>query len=49
MNPIYLMFPVAIAVNFSFILPVSTPGNAIVFSYGDITVLDMVKITDVFL
>jgi len=43
MNPIYLIFPVAIGVNFSFILPVSTPGNAFVFAYGDITVPDMVR------
>jgi len=43
MNPVYLIFPVALAVNFSFILPVSTPGNAIVFAYGDITVPDMVR------
>ena len=43
MHPVYLIFPVALAVNFSFILPVSTPGNAIVFAYGDITVLDMVR------
>ena len=45
MHPVYLIFPVALAVNFSFILPVSTPGNAIVFAYGDITVVDMVRIT----
>jgi len=43
MHPVYLIFPVALAVNFSFILPVSTPGNAIVFAYGDITVPDMVS------
>lgn len=43
MHPVYLIFPVALAVNFSFILPVSTPGNAIVYSYGDITVPDMVS------
>jgi len=42
MHPVYLIFPVALAVNFSFILPVSTPGNAIVYAYGDITVPDMV-------
>jgi len=45
MHPIYLIFPVALAVNFSFILPVSTPGNAIVYAYGDITVPDMVRLS----
>ena len=38
----YLMFPVAIAVNISYLLPVSTPCNAIVYAYGDIRVSDMV-------
>jgi len=47
MHPVYLIFPVALAVNFSFILPVSTPGNAIVFAYGDITVPDMVSNTNI--
>jgi len=41
-NPLYLMFPVAIAVNISYLLPVSTPCNAIVYAYGDIRVSDMV-------
>jgi len=37
------MFPVAIAVNISYLLPVSTPCNAIVYAYGDIKVSDMVR------
>jgi len=48
MHPVQLIFPVALAVNFSFILPVSTPGNAIVYAYGDITVPDMVRLCRLF-
>jgi len=43
-NPLYLMLPVVIAVSFSYLLPVSTPSNAIIFAYGDITVPDMLKV-----
>lgn len=42
-SPIYLMFPTAIATSFAFMLPVATPPNAVVFSYGYVRVIDMVK------
>ncbi|XP_062610512.1 solute carrier family 13 member 2-like [Saccostrea cucullata] len=41
-NPLYFMFPTAIATSFAFMLPVATPPNAVVFSYGFIRALDMV-------
>ena len=41
-NPIYLMLPVTISASFAFILPVGTPPNAIAYSYGDITIGQMV-------
>ncbi|ESN92180.1 hypothetical protein HELRODRAFT_103893 [Helobdella robusta] len=42
-NPLYLMLPVTIASSFAFILPVGTPPNAIAYSYGDITIVQMVS------
>ena len=39
----YLMYPSAIATSFAFMLPVATPPNAVVFSYGYVRVIDMVS------
>lgn len=43
LNPMYLMYPTAIATSFAFMLPVATPPNAVVFSYGYVRVIDMVR------
>uniref|UniRef100_UPI00358F519E Na(+)/citrate cotransporter-like isoform X2 n=1 Tax=Myxine glutinosa TaxID=7769 RepID=UPI00358F519E len=42
-NPIYTMLPSTICATFAFMLPVATPPNAIVFAYGRIKVIDMLK------
>jgi sodium-dependent dicarboxylate transporter 2/3/5 len=42
-NPFYLMLPVTIATSLAFMLPVATPPNAMVFAYGDMKIIDMVK------
>jgi len=39
------MLPVTLAASWAYILPVSTPPNAIAYSYGDIEIMDMVRIT----
>uniref|UniRef100_A0AAY4D9Y8 Solute carrier family 13 member 2 n=1 Tax=Denticeps clupeoides TaxID=299321 RepID=A0AAY4D9Y8_9TELE len=43
LNPLYIMLPCTLCVSLAFMLPVATPPNAIAFSYGNLTVLDMVR------
>uniref|UniRef100_F7AHM9 Solute carrier family 13 member 5 n=1 Tax=Ciona intestinalis TaxID=7719 RepID=F7AHM9_CIOIN len=42
-NPLYLMLPSTIITSYAFMLPVSTPPNAIAYSYGYLTMMDMIK------
>uniref|UniRef100_A0A8C0YJK4 Solute carrier family 13 member 1 n=1 Tax=Cyprinus carpio carpio TaxID=630221 RepID=A0A8C0YJK4_CYPCA len=42
-NPVYMLIPTALCVSFSFLLPVSNTPNAIVFTYGHLTSMDMVS------
>ncbi|KAM7397306.1 hypothetical protein PAMP_020290 [Pampus punctatissimus] len=42
-NPLYVLIPTTLCTSFSFLLPVSNPPNAIVFAYGHLSIMDMVK------
>uniref|UniRef100_H2YIN4 Citrate transporter-like domain-containing protein n=1 Tax=Ciona savignyi TaxID=51511 RepID=H2YIN4_CIOSA len=42
-NPLYLMLPATVITSYAFMLPVSTPPNAIAYSYGYLSMSDMVS------
>lgn len=42
-NPMYLTMPVTLAASYAFMMPISTPPNAIVFSSGMIRIKDMMR------
>ena len=42
-NPEDILIPSAIACSFAFILPISTPPNAIAFSTGKLRTIDLIK------
>ncbi|MCO5582530.1 hypothetical protein L7F22_036428 [Adiantum nelumboides] len=43
-HPLFLMVPAAIGAQFSYMLPIATPPNAVTFSSGYVSTLDMVAI-----
>ena len=45
MNPVYFMLPVCVSASYSFMLPVATGPNALVYASGKVTMKDMVCYT----
>lgn len=43
MNPVHLSLPVTLAASYAFMMPISTPPNAIVFSSGMIRMKEMIR------
>lgn len=42
-HPLYFSIPAAIGPSFSFMLPMATPANAIVYETNTMSMLDMVR------